>query len=54
MEIKSRSGKIAQGSTVVDMNNLKKKSDVIDSRGNKIDLATKRIIEPKDKDSDTE
>jgi hypothetical protein len=43
--ISSRGGKIAEGSTVIDMQNLKKKSDFIDQRGNKINPVTKQIIE---------
>ena len=47
MEIKSRGGKIPQGSTVISPN-LRKKSVVLDKEGNQIDLATRRIIKRKD------
>lgn len=47
--IKSRGGKIAEGSTVVAAD-LKKKSVYIDSRGNQVDPVTKQIIKRKDED----
>jgi hypothetical protein len=47
MEIKIRSGKIPEGSTII-AKNLVKKSVVIDKDGNQIDLATKQIIKRKE------
>ena len=46
MNIQSRGGKIATGTTVIAAN-LKKVSVVIDREGNQIDLKTKKVIKPK-------
>jgi hypothetical protein len=48
--IQSRGGKLPEGGTVIDFQNLKKKSKFIDSNGNEIDPVTKQIIRHKEQE----